>query len=143
MYAYAVEVTPDDNDTFLVTCPALPEVATFGETWAGAMEHASDAIVEALAGRMAHKMDIPAPTNGGHIVSVPSRVAMKVHLYSEMRRQAVTKYRLAKILEVHQPQVDRLLDVRHNTSFDTMDTAMAALNMSYVIAVKETETRAE
>jgi hypothetical protein len=28
---YTVILTPDDNGTFLVTCPDLPEVATFGE----------------------------------------------------------------------------------------------------------------
>ena len=27
---YLIKLEPDDNDTLLVTCPALPEVATFG-----------------------------------------------------------------------------------------------------------------
>ena len=30
--AYDIKLEPDDNGTFLVTCPALPEVTTFGET---------------------------------------------------------------------------------------------------------------
>jgi antitoxin HicB len=30
MATYRIELTPDDNDTFLVTCPALPGVVTFG-----------------------------------------------------------------------------------------------------------------
>ena len=33
---YLIKLEPDDNDTLLVTCPALPEVATFGEDEAGA-----------------------------------------------------------------------------------------------------------
>ena len=28
---YLIKLEPDDNDTLLVTCPALPEVTTFGD----------------------------------------------------------------------------------------------------------------
>ena len=31
MITYYVELVPDDNDTLLVSCPALPEVVSFGE----------------------------------------------------------------------------------------------------------------
>lgn len=44
-------LTPDDNGTLLVTCPALPEVTTFGATRADAIANAVDAIEEALAAR--------------------------------------------------------------------------------------------
>ena len=30
MLAYLIKLAPDDNGTFLVTCPAFPEVTTFG-----------------------------------------------------------------------------------------------------------------
>ena len=51
--AYQVKLTPDSNGTLLVTCPALPEVTTFGEDKADALAHAADAIGEALAARIA------------------------------------------------------------------------------------------
>lgn len=137
MFAYRVDLTPDDNDTFLVTCPALPELTTFGASEDEAIKNAEDAIVEALAGRIAHGEDIPAPEPGG--VPVPSRVSMKALIYQEMRRQHVTKYRLTKLLGAHPPQVDRLLDVRHNTNFDAMDNAMQSLGVSFVIATKARE----
>jgi antitoxin HicB len=35
---YRVKFEPDDNGSLLVTCPALPEVATFGEGEADAMK---------------------------------------------------------------------------------------------------------
>jgi predicted RNase H-like HicB family nuclease len=44
MVDYRVQLTPDDNGTFLVTCPQLPIVATFGETEPEALRHAVDAI---------------------------------------------------------------------------------------------------
>jgi antitoxin HicB len=50
---YRIELEPDDNGTFVVTCPALPEVTTFGEDEVDCLEHARDAIEEALAARLA------------------------------------------------------------------------------------------
>jgi len=50
---YPLVIEPDDNETLLVTCPDLPEVTTFGEDEEDALQHASDAIEEALAARMA------------------------------------------------------------------------------------------
>ena len=40
---YLIKLEPDDNDTLLVTCRALPEVAIFGEDEADAMRRARDA----------------------------------------------------------------------------------------------------
>jgi antitoxin HicB len=53
------KLAPDDNGTVLVTCPALPEVTTFGEDEADALRRAVGAIEEALAARMADGDDIP------------------------------------------------------------------------------------
>ena len=57
---YWIKLEPDDNDTLPVTCPALPEVATFGEDEADALRHARNAIEEALAAHIADGLDIPA-----------------------------------------------------------------------------------
>jgi len=32
MLAYPIKIAPDDNGTLLVTCPAFPEVTTFGKS---------------------------------------------------------------------------------------------------------------
>lgn len=136
MFVYAIDLTPDDNGTYLVTSPAFPEVTTFGETEAEAVANASDAIVEAIAARMADGEDIPDPKPAPVSAVIPSRVAMKVLVYQGMKRGGVTKYRLTKMLGAHQVQVDRLLDVRHNTSFDALDSAMTALDQTFVIAAK-------
>jgi antitoxin HicB len=58
---YPVILEPDDNGSFLVTCPDLPEVTSWGEDVADALRHAADAIEEALAARMAHGDPIPIP----------------------------------------------------------------------------------
>ena len=133
MYTYTIELVPDDNGTFLVTCPAFPEVATFGETKADAVAQASDAIVEAIAARIADKEPVPEPEAGAIAARIPTRVAMKAAIYNRMLQDGVTKYRLMKVMGVHQPQIDRLLDVRYNTNLDMMDKAMEALHASFVV----------
>ena len=52
MLGYTIKLTNDDNGTLLVTCPALPEVTTFGTDRLDAFNHAVDAIEEALAARI-------------------------------------------------------------------------------------------
>jgi len=85
---YLIKLEPDDNDTLLVTCPALPEVATFGEDEADALRHATNAIEEAIAARIADGLDIPAPASRarGRAVALPLMAALKVSLYRSLRR---------------------------------------------------------
>ncbi len=59
MLGYRIKIEADDNGTLLVTCPALPEVTTFGDDAADAMRRAVGAIEEAIAARMADGEDVP------------------------------------------------------------------------------------
>lgn len=125
---YRVELTPDDNGTLLVTCPDLPEVTSFGEDEADALMRARDAIEEALAARIARRSDIPEPQQGqGLAVDLPLLTAMKVQLYLTARREGVRKADLAKRLNVHGPQVDRLFDLRHASKVEQIEGAFRAL----------------
>ena len=69
---YAITLTPDDNGTFLAVCLDLPEVTTFGEDEEEALQHATDAVEEALAARISHREDIPHPSlpSGRHTVTL-------------------------------------------------------------------------
>ena len=59
MLPYRIEITEDNNGTFLITCPALPEVTTYSATRMDAYNHAKGAIEEALAARKANSEPIP------------------------------------------------------------------------------------
>lgn len=129
MFDYPIELIEDDNGTFLVICPDLPEVTTFGEDEDDARLRAVDAIEEALSARIARKMDIPSPSDakGRNVVSLPAQTELKVALYKEMQKNGVKKAELARRLSAHAPQVDRLLDVRHASRLDQMEAAFNAL----------------
>lgn len=134
---YSVELVEDDNGTLLVTCPELPEVTTFGEDEPEALRRARDAIEEALAARMADRDDIPeGRTTAARSIDLPLLTAMKVELYRTARREGVRKADLAKRLNVHGPQVDRLFDLRHASKVEQIEGAFRALGKRIEFEVK-------
>ncbi|BBK39092.1 hypothetical protein STAQ_41700 [Allostella sp. ATCC 35155] len=134
---YRVEMTPDDNDTFLVTCPDLPEVTTFGDDEDDATIRAADAITEALAARIAGREAIPEPHfRGGRPVDLPLLVQMKVRLYMATREQGVRKSEMAKRLSAHGPQIDRLFNLRHSSKVEQIEEAFRALGKRVDIDVQ-------
>jgi predicted RNase H-like HicB family nuclease len=62
MIAYRIETTPEDNGTLLVTCPAFPEVTTFGpKDPKELLVIALAAIEEAIAARISDGDSLPRP----------------------------------------------------------------------------------
>jgi antitoxin HicB len=134
-----VKLQPDDNETFLVSVPDLPEAHTFGATEEEALARAVDAIETAIIGRMSDRQDIPAPSKvrrGERTVIMPTLSASKVALYRAMREQGVRKADLARRLGWHPPQVERLLDLRHASRHDQLDAAFAKLGKKLTVTVK-------
>ena len=129
MLDYPVELTRDDNDTLLVTAPDFPELTTFGEDRDDALARAVDAFDEAIAARIAHRDDVPRPSRGTVRVALRSLTAVKVLLYQGMRDQEVGKAELARRLDWHLPQVDRVLDINHRSRLDRMDAALGAIGL--------------
>lgn len=135
---YRVRLKPDDNDTILVTCPDLPEVTTFGEDEFDAQLHAVDAIVTALQGRISARQDIPEPSTGdGKWIELGALVEAKIGLYRAMRVDNVSKADLARRLGWHGPSVDRVLNLDHDSRFQSIATAFKALGREMHIDVRQ------
>ena len=141
MLIYQVELKPDDNGTLLVTCPALPEVNTFGDDEQDALGYAAGAIEEALAARMAHKKDTPLPGEDEpgqlHPVRLSTQTGLKVLLYSAMRRQGVTKAELARRMGIARQHADRLLNLNHASRLDALDAAFQALGQELLVGLRD------
>lgn len=126
MLTYPIMLENDD-ESVLVTSPDFPELTTFGEDRDEAIARATDALEEAIAARIHDSKDIPQPTSGTVFATLPTLTAVKVMLYQGMREQGVGKAELARRLSWHLPQVDRVLDIQHNSRLDQMDAALAAI----------------
>jgi antitoxin HicB len=131
MGAYNIDLTPDDNGTFLITCPALPEVTTFAESEADAGRVARLAVEEAIAARIAGGRDVPPwqgqVTRGRPFVLVPLQTEIKVSLYWALAQTGLNRAELARRLGWHREQVDRLFRLDHASRLDQLDAAFQAL----------------
>ena len=135
---YTFHAEPDDNDTWLLTVPVLPEVTTFTEDMADAAKHLRDAIEEALAGRIDYGQPIPPPDGGGvpNAVDLPPLTSLKVALYSVMRADGVTRADLQRRLGWHREQVDRLFRLDHASRLDQIEAAAAELGLAIDVGLR-------
>jgi antitoxin HicB len=133
---YPLRIRKDSNGTYLVTVPDLPEAITFGETVEDAKLQAVDAIETALMGRMADRETIPLPGKVvRHAAQLRPAVAAKIALWNAMLEQGLGKAALARKLHWHLPQVDRALDVRHESTFSALETALEATGKMLSLSV--------
>ena len=135
---YAIKLAPDDDGSLLVTAPDIPEAVTFGADRADALARAVEAIETAIMGFMAAREDIPRPkAKGREFVALPALAAAKIALYRAMREEGVGKAELGRRLSVALPQIDRLLDLRHNSRIDSLVDALAAVGRTLEIVVEK------
>jgi antitoxin HicB len=136
---YPVVLEPDDNGTLLVTCPDLPELTTWGEDRDDALQHAADAMEEALASRIAHRDDIPEPSaaEGRPVPRLPPLSVAKVALYRAVLTSGMTKAELGRRLGWHGPQIDRVFDLRHHSKIEQIDQAFQVLGKRLVVSVQD------
>jgi antitoxin HicB len=136
MLGYRIKLEPDDNGTFLVTCPVLPEVTTFGEDEADAMRHAVGAIEEAIGARMADGQDVPeGHRRGPCLVRLPALTVLKVALYRQLRETGITRAELARRLGWKRESVDRLFRLDHASRLEQIEAAFAALGQAVSVSV--------
>lgn len=135
MIRFPVTLTPDDNDTVLATCPDLPEVTTFGDTNLDALDHAREAIEEAIAARLATFSTIPRPSKGRVRVELSLQTSLKAALYWTMEETEKSRADLQRLMGVHRTQVERLFDPNHATRTDQIEAAFRALGRRLEISV--------
>ena len=138
MRAYPATLTPDPDAGFTVTFRDVPEAITEGDTREEALLRAEDALESALAMYISAKEPLPAssdPQTGEEMVALSALGMAKTALYDAMREQGVGRAELARRLRWHLPQVSRLLDLRHASRMEHVETALAALGLRLVIDV--------
>lgn len=130
MLRYPVKLERDSNGTILASFPDVPEAHTFGDDREEALARAVDALETAFIGYMEDRRAIPSPSpvkRRGPCAALPALTEAKLALYSTMRAGRVGKADLARRLNCHLPQVDRLLDLRHGSRLDRLEAAFRVL----------------
>jgi len=138
MLSYPVNLELDTNNSYLVTFPDIPEAISAGDDEDEALLNALDALESAIEIYFDEKRELPMPSKpkkGQPVVILPALVVSKVLLANEMLRQGVRKAELARRLNVHMPQVDRLLNPRHSSKLEAIEAALLALGKRLSISV--------
>ena len=136
MLAYPLDLH-DDDGSVMVTSRDFPELTTSGEDRAEAIARATDALAEAIAARMASRLDVPSASLGDVYAPLPTLTAVKLMLYQGMRDRGIGKAELARRLGWHLPQVDRVLNVQHSSRLEQVDAALGAIGLRIDVSVQE------
>jgi len=140
MLRYPVTLERDTNDTILVSFPDIPEAHACGDDKDEALMHAVDALESALSMYIEDRRDIPAPSavkTRGKSVTLPALSEAKLALYSAMRMQRIGKADLARRLNCHLPQVDRLLNLAHASRLDQLEAALRSVGKQLTIDIQD------
>lgn len=139
MLRYPVKLAREDNGTLLVTAPDFPEVSTFGNDENDALAKGADAIATAMQGRISDRQEIPlpsAPKRGQKLAALSALTWAKLELYRAMLDTNTNKATLARRLQVHPPQIDRLLDLDHDSRLDQIENAARAMGRELHIELR-------
>ena len=120
--------------------PDFPNVHTYGEDEGEAAANAADALETMLSAMIDDRDEIPPPRplrRGERPVKLPALTSAKVELYRAMRSAKVGKAEMARRLNCHLPQVDRLLDLGHASKLDQIEAAFRALGEEIRIEVAD------
>jgi antitoxin HicB len=128
-----------DRPGYRARFPDFPAGITHGDTRAEAVTWAQDLLETMVSYHIAEGLDLPAPSSsrGRPLVHLPPLSAAKALLYRELRRSGISKAELARRLRWHMPQVMRLLDLRHKSGLDQIESAMRALGKTLVVEARD------
>jgi antitoxin HicB len=140
MIAYPVILSKDTNGTILVTSVDFPELVTFGQDKDDALSRVIGAFEEAIEARISDREEIPLPSKfkaSAPHVTLPVQAEVKVLLYQQMRKSGVRKADLARKMDLHRQEIDRLLDLNHATSIAKLEKAFSVLGKSINIKISD------
>jgi antitoxin HicB len=138
MMNYPVSLTPDSNGTLLVGFLDFPEANSVGNDREDALRNAVDALVTVLSIYFDERRAVPLPSNtnaADAFVTLPALETAKVLVWNEMFTQKLRKADLARKLNVHTPQVDRLFDLSHSSKIEFVEQAAKALGKTLSVSL--------
>jgi antitoxin HicB len=79
----------------------------------------------------------PRPRRRQRYITLPALTEVKIELYRQMRAAGVGKAELARRLNCHLPQIDRLLDLNHASRLDQIEQALLAVGKRLTISIED------
>lgn len=132
---YPVTIEKDGHG-YSVSFPDIPEALTCGDTYEEALAEAGDALITAFEFYFEDERSVPLPSKvKGEFVSVPLSVWSKVLLLNTMLEEHVSQSELAKRIGKKKQEMQRIINLGHNTKIDTLVGALEALGKKISFSV--------
>jgi len=136
MFAYHYTMTPDDNNTLLIEFPDVPEAAAVADTESDAAEQASEGLEAALQIYVDTRRPLPAVEfTNGPAATLKASIVIKLFISDEMVKQGMRKADMARAMNLHTPQIDRMLSLGHSTKIDTLEAALAVMGRRLAVSL--------
>lgn len=128
---YPARFTLDaDSNCYVVTFRDIPEALTQGYSIEEATEQAADALITAMDFYFEDNRSVPQPSpaeDDEHLIDIPLSIWSKVLLLNTMLEQHVSQSELASRLNKSRQEMQRIINLGHNTKIDTIVDALKAL----------------
>ena len=138
-FVYPAALLPEAKG-FTVRFPDLPDAITGGEDRSDALVQATDCLEEAIAVRIADGLEIPKPSPPRRkevLVALSAPMAAKAALYLAIRDTGLSKLQLARMLDLDEKEIRRLLDPKHATKLSRIQDILARLGKRITISLED------
>lgn len=128
---FPAKFEPDLEDGgYVVTFRDIPEASTQGDDEAEAIAMAEEVLISSIEYYLEQKKRIPAPSAAApeeRCIAIPAIMAAKVLLLNEMIDQGIGPSELSRRMNTIPQNVNRLIDVRHQSKLESIERAVKAL----------------
>lgn len=133
---YPVIIEPD-GDSYMASFPDIPEALTCGDNYEDALLQAQDALLTAFEFYFEDQRSVPLPSPalGRDTVSVPASVWVKVLVLNTMLEQRISQAELAKRMGTRKQEMQRVINLGHNTKIDTLNRALEVMGKRLQVSV--------
>lgn len=135
---YPATFTLEENGGYTVSFRDIPEALTCGDNLDDAKEMAQDALITAMDFYFEDRRSVPMPSKplkGEELVELPDSIFAKVLLLNELVKQDISNADLARRIFVKPQEVQRIVDLSHNTKIDTLSKALSAVGKRLILSV--------
>jgi antitoxin HicB len=140
MVAYPAALEREADGGFVVTFRDLPEAVAQGDDLDQALEAGMYSFAVALEFRIRDGEAWPRPSpalEGERVITLPVLIEAKLALMRRMHETGTTKVELARLLEISEGAVRRLLRFDHRSHIGRIEAALARLGSRLELTLRQ------
>ncbi|WP_286035741.1 type II toxin-antitoxin system HicB family antitoxin [Succinatimonas hippei] len=139
-FKYPALFESNGNNGFIVSFRDVKEALTEGSSLKDAKEKAIDALITSIEFYMDANKPFPLPSepkNNEVLICLPISIVTKILLLNAMAEKHIRAIDLAKKMGIRPQEVNRILNLKHNTKIDTIERAFNSLNLNLTISISK------